>query len=119
MTDQNSLKQRAAIAAIDHLPGDGTIGIGTGSTVDFFIDALVTIENRINSVVASSERTTRRLADIGIEVQDLNHSNELAVYIDGADEIDPHGRLIKGGGGAHAREKVLAAAARKFVCIVD
>ena len=95
------------------------LGVGTGSTVNFFIDALANYRHRLSAVVSSSNATTRRLQGLGIEVTDLNDCSALDLYVDGADEADPGLRLIKGGGGALTREKIVAAAARKFVCIVD
>lgn len=116
MTDQ---KQRAAEAAVAFVEDDAVLGVGTGSTVNLFIDALADSRHRVESAVSSSEQTTRRLKAAGIEVVDLNSVNDIPVYIDGADEADKHLRLIKGGGGALTREKIIAAVARKFVCIVD
>jgi ribose 5-phosphate isomerase A len=112
-------KQLAAQAALAHVREDEVIGIGTGSTVDHFIDALVAQKLRIPGAVSSSERSTTRLRKHGIEVLDLNAVGEIGLYVDGADESDRHRRLIKGGGAALTREKIAAAAARRFVCIVD
>jgi ribose 5-phosphate isomerase A len=93
--------------------------VGTGSTVNAFIDELASSGIRLEAAVSSSEETTRRLEEIGVRVIDLNQAGDLELYIDGADEVDEHKRLIKGGGGALTREKIIAAASRKFVCIVD
>lgn len=116
MTD---LKKKVAEAALAYVEEDAILGVGTGSTVNCFIDALVASRKRIDRAVSSSVDTTRRLEAAGIEVVDLNSVNEVPVYIDGADEADKHLRLVKGGGGALTREKILAAVARRFVCIVD
>lgn len=115
----DELKRRAAIAAIDYLEDGMVVGVGTGSTVNHFIDALAAWRDRIAGAVSSSEASTARLARIGIEVLDLNSTGDLALYVDGADEATAHLQLIKGGGGALTREKVVAAASRRFVCIVD
>ena len=117
-------KQRAAQAALDHLVDGGLeqgaiIGVGTGSTVNHFVDALATIRDRIGAAVSSSNATTARLQAIGIEVLDLNDVNELGFYIDGADEATRTRHLIKGGGAALTREKIIASAAKRFLCIVD
>lgn len=116
---QIQMKKQVARAALEWVRNDAVLGVGTGSTVNCFIDALADSGIRLEAAVSSSEATTRRLRDIGVEVRELNHAGTLDVYIDGADEFDPHRRLIKGGGGALTREKVVAAASRKFVCIVD
>ena len=116
---QNELKQAVARAAIKYVEADALVGVGTGSTADFFIDELAKIKNRIDGAVASSEKTAARLKAHGIRVVDLNSVSELPVYIDGADEITEHLAMIKGGGGALTREKIVAAVARKFVCIAD
>ena len=116
---QNEMKQAAAKAAIAHVPPDAIVGVGTGSTANFFISELGTIKNRIEGAVASSEATARQLKQLGIEVFDLNSVRDLPVYVDGADEITRHLAMIKGGGGALTREKIVAAVARKFVCIAD
>ncbi len=115
---QDELKQATARAAIEHVPS-GIIGVGTGSTANFFIDELAKIKHKIDGAVASSEATAQRLKQHGIEVLDLNEAGELAVYVDGADEITAHMHMIKGGGGALTREKIVAACSRKFVCIAD
>ena len=118
-SDQQQLKQRVAAAALDRVREDSVLGIGSGSTVNCFVDALAASGRRIEAAVSASEATTARLRSNGIEVRELNLAGTLDVYIDGADEFDPHRRLIKGGGGALTREKVIAAASRQFVCIVD
>jgi len=115
---QDELKQATARAAIEHVPA-GIIGVGTGSTANFFIDELAKIKHKIDGAVASSEATAQRLKKHGIEVLDLNSVGELEVYVDGADEITEHMHMIKGGGGALTREKIVAACSKKFVCIAD
>lgn len=112
-------KVAAAAAALAYVEEDEVLGIGTGSTVNCFIDALAASGKRIAAAVSSSDATTRLLEAAGIEVVDLNSAGGIPTYIDGADEADKHLRLIKGGGGALTREKIIAAAARRFVCIVD
>lgn len=119
MSDAARGKQAAAEAALGFLTDDTIIGVGTGSTVNFFIDALATRRDRVRGAVSSSEVSTARLRAAGIEVLNLNQTGDLELYVDGADEADRHGRLIKGGGGALTREKIVAAASRRFVCIVD
>ena len=116
---QDELKQAVAREAIKHVVEDAVIGVGTGSTANFFIDELARMRNRIAGAVASSERSAERLKGHGIRVLDLNSVNDLPVYIDGADEITEHLAMIKGGGGALTREKIVSAVARKFVCIAD
>lgn len=116
---QDRLKQAAALAAVRELPEDAIVGVGTGSTANFFIDALGAGSVRIRGAVASSEASAARLRRHGIEVLDLNTVEELPVYVDGADEIDARLSMIKGGGGALTREKIVAAVARRFVCIAD
>ncbi len=116
--NQDALKKQAAEAALDYVDG-GVIGVGTGSTVNHFIDALAKIKGRIEGVVSSSEASTERLKRHAIPVLDLNAAGELSVYIDGADESNALLQLIKGGGGALTREKIIAAASRTFVCIAD
>ena len=117
--NQDDLKKQAALAALDHLPDEGIIGVGTGSTVNHFIDALAGIKGRFDGAVSSSEASTARLKQHGIPVLDLNAAGELAVYVDGADESNKHLQLIKGGGGALTREKIVAAASKRFICIAD
>ena len=116
---QDELKQSVAREAIKYIVDDEVIGVGSGSTVNFFIDELGKVKNRIAGAVASSEKTAERLKRHGIRLFDLNGVNELPVYIDGADEITEHLAMIKGGGGALTREKIVAAVAKKFVCIAD
>jgi ribose 5-phosphate isomerase A len=113
------MKQAAARAAIAHVPEDCVVGVGTGSTVSFFIDELAGIKGRIEGAVSSSRASTERLKQLGIRVFDLNAVDELSVYVDGADEVTRHLSMIKGGGGALTGEKIIAAVARKFVCIAD
>jgi ribose 5-phosphate isomerase A len=115
---QDELKQAVARAAINYVEGD-IIGVGTGSTANFFIDELAKIKDRIKGTVASSEATAARLRGHGIAVYDLNEVSSIAVYIDGADEIDRQGAMIKGGGAALTREKIVASVSDKFVCIAD
>ncbi len=117
--DQNSLKQAAANAAIAYVPVDTIIGVGTGSTVNFFIAELATIATRIKGAVSSSEASSAFLRAAKIEVMELNDAGILSVYVDGADEISPQLHMIKGGGAALTREKIVAAASDKFICIAD
>jgi ribose 5-phosphate isomerase A len=112
-------KKLAGEAALRYVEDGAIVGVGTGSTVAYFIDALAGIKDRIQGAVSSSEQSTERMKQHGIEVFDLNATGPIAIYIDGADECDPHKRLIKGGGAALTREKICAAAAQKFVCIID
>jgi ribose 5-phosphate isomerase A len=112
------MKQAVAKAAIAHV-ADGVVGVGTGSTANFFIAELGKIKHRIDAAVASSEATAKRLKEVGIRVVELNSVDELPVYVDGADEVTRHFAMIKGGGGALTREKIVAAVAKKFVCIAD
>lgn len=116
---QDEMKQAAAKAALAHVPVDGVVGVGTGSTANYFIAELARIKHKLEGAVASSEASAQRLKQLGIPVLDLNSVNELPVYVDGADEITRHLAMIKGGGGALTREKIVAAVARKFVCIAD
>ncbi len=120
---QDEMKRAVAQAAVEHilkkLERDSIVGVGTGSTANCFIDALAAHRDRFAATVASSEATAERLRGHGIEVLDLNSVGGIDVYVDGADEFDPHLNLIKGGGGALTREKIVAAASREFVCIVD
>jgi ribose 5-phosphate isomerase A len=112
-------KRLAGEKAIEYVEDGMIVGVGTGSTVAYFIDALARIQDRIKGVVSSSEQSTQRLKGHGIEVLDLNATGPLSLYVDGADECDPHKRLIKGGGAALTREKIIAEASQKFVCIID
>jgi ribose 5-phosphate isomerase A len=114
----DELKKQAAKAALEYVKG-GIIGVGTGSTVNYFIDYLATIKGKIEGAVSSSEASTERLKNHGIPVLDLNSTGDLEVYIDGADESDHYLNLIKGGGGALTREKIIAGASKTFVCIAD
>ena len=116
---QDEMKQAVAKAAIDYVEAGTIIGVGTGSTANYFIDELAKIKHQIEGTVASSQATEERLKSHGIPVLDLNSVDELSVYIDGADEFDRHLHLTKGGGGALTREKIVAAVAKKFVCIAD
>ncbi|MCB1837263.1 MAG: ribose-5-phosphate isomerase RpiA [Alcanivoracaceae bacterium] len=116
---QNSYKQAAAEAALAFVEEGTIVGIGTGSTANFFIDALAGMKDRIKGAVASSEASAERLRSHGIEVFDLNNVSDIPVYVDGADEVNQHREMIKGGGGALTREKIVAAVARQFICIVD
>ncbi|AER57359.1 ribose-5-phosphate isomerase A [Pseudoxanthomonas spadix BD-a59] len=116
---QNEHKRLAAEKAMDYLEDGMIVGVGTGSTVAWFIDALGREPGRIKGAVSSSEQSTQRLKSHGIEVLDLNYAGTLSLYVDGADECDPHKRLIKGGGAALTREKIIAQASRQFVCIID
>lgn len=115
----DAAKRRAAEKAIEFVEPGGIVGVGTGSTVAFFIEALGRMKHDIEGAVSSSERSTAQLRELGIPVLDLNAAPEVPVYVDGADECDPHRRLIKGGGAALTREKIIAAVARRFVCIID
>jgi ribose 5-phosphate isomerase A len=117
--NQDELKRLVAEAALKYVVEDAVVGVGSGSTVNLFIDALATIKGRIDGAVAASEASAERLKKHGIRVLDLNSVNELQVYVDGADEITEHLHMIKGGGGALTREKIVAAVAKRFVCICD
>ena len=116
---QDEQKKAVATAAIEHVPIGRIIGVGTGSTANHFIDELAKIKHKIDGAVASSDATAKRLKSHGIEVIDLNEIDDLPVYVDGADEITQHLHMIKGGGGALTREKIVAAVAKKFICITD
>jgi ribose 5-phosphate isomerase A len=116
---QDELKRAVAVAALRFVQPGRVLGVGTGSTVDLFIDALAAANPGVRRAVSSSERSTAKLKAIGIDVLDLNDVDDLPVYIDGADEIDAGFHMIKGGGGALTREKIIAAVARTFVCIAD
>ncbi|MGE4597416.1 MAG: ribose-5-phosphate isomerase RpiA [Methylophilaceae bacterium] len=115
---QDELKQQVAIAAIDYVKS-GIIGVGTGSTANYFIEALAKVKNKIDGAVASSKATADRLQAHGIEVFDLNAIDGMEIYVDGADEITEHMHMLKGGGGALTREKIVAANAKEFICICD
>jgi len=117
--DANALKKAAAEAALAYVEDDTVVGVGTGSTVNFFIDALASRRARITAAVASSEASAKRLRDLRIPVRELNDTDGCEVYVDGADEVTEHLAMIKGGGGALTREKIVAQASRKFVCIAD
>ncbi len=117
--NQNEMKQAAAEAAIAFVPDDCVVGVGTGSTANYFIDALAKIKGRIDGAVASSQASAERLKQHGIRVYDLNAIDKLPVYVDGADEINHYLHMIKGGGAALTREKIVAAVAEQFVCIAD
>src|SRR5471032_1487745 len=119
MTNQDDLKRAVARAAIEYVPFDCIVGVGTGSTANFFIDELAKIKHKIRAAVASSEASAKRLAGHGIEVLSLNDAGTLPVYVDGADEITRHLHMLKGGGGALTREKIVAAASKKFICLCD
>jgi ribose 5-phosphate isomerase A len=116
---QDELKHAVARAAVEHVPVGGVIGVGTGSTANFFIDELGRVKHKFDAAVASSEATAQRLKALGIEVIELNDVFELTVYVDGADEVNRTLAMVKGGGGALTREKIVGAAARRFVCIAD
>jgi ribose 5-phosphate isomerase A len=116
---QEDMKRAVAQAAIAHVPSDCIVGVGTGSTANFFIDELGKIKHKIRGAVASSEASAKRLQGQGIEVVSLNDAGTLPVYVDGADEVTRNMHMIKGGGGALTREKIVAAASRKFVCVCD
>ena len=116
---QDDLKRAVAKAAIEYVPVDSIVGVGTGSTANFFIDELAKIKHKIRGAVASSEASAKRLQGHGIEVLSLNDVSDIPVYMDGADEITRHMHMIKGGGGALTREKIVAAASKKFICLCD
>jgi ribose 5-phosphate isomerase A len=116
---QDTNKQQAAAAALSYIKDGMSLGVGTGSTVDILIELLQPLAAKLGPVVSSSERSTRRLAAFGIRTADLPSTGDLDLYIDGADEATKHRHLIKGGGGALTREKIVAAASRRFVCIID
>jgi ribose 5-phosphate isomerase A len=116
---QDELKQAVARDAIAHVVDDAWIGVGSGSTANFFIDELAKLKGRIKGAVASSVKTAERLKSHGIPLAELNDTGTLPVYVDGADEVTEHGAMIKGGGGALTREKIVAAVAKSFVCICD
>ena len=117
--DYEAAKKNAAIQALEYIKDDMIVGVGTGSTTNYFIEQLATKKNRIEGTVASSIATENKLKEHGIAVFDLNSVGEVSVYIDGADEVDDNGYLIKGGGGALTREKILATCTKQFICIID
>ncbi len=117
--DTSALKQMAAEAAVAYIRPGMVVGVGTGSTSNLFIEALAKAKIAVEGYVPSSLGTAERLRSLGLPVLDLNFTGDIPVYVDGADEIDPHFRLIKGGGGALTREKIVASAARQFICIAD
>ena len=118
--NSEQLKAQVAKAALTYINDyDMVVGIGTGSTVNHLIELLPEVKNRIEAVVSSSEASSQRLEALGFNVKELNQTGDLSLYIDGADECDPHNRLVKGGGGALTREKIIAGASKQFVCIVD
>lgn len=117
--NQDELKQQVAYATLKYISSDSIVGVGTGSTVSYFIDALATIKHKIKGAVASSIETEKKLKTLGIPIYDLNAVDSLPVYIDGADEFNQFKYLIKGGGGALTREKIIATSAKQFICIVD
>lgn len=123
MLTQDELKRNVAAAAAEYaltcLQADSVLGVGTGSTVDYFIDAIAAHKNRFRAAVSSSERSTKRLQALGVTVLDLNEVTEMPIYVDGADEIDHDMNMIKGGGGALTREKIVASVADRYICIVD
>ncbi len=116
---KEDMKKRAAEAALEYIEINDIVGVGTGSTANYFVDALAGIKSKIEGAVASSEATAQRLKGHGIPVLDLNAVGELPLYVDGADEATRHLHLIKGGGGALTREKIVAAASKKFICVAD
>jgi ribose 5-phosphate isomerase A len=117
--DQTEKKKAAALAALEYIEDGCLLGVGTGSTVNHFIDGLPLVRDKIDALVASSEATRERLEGHGFEVAELSETGDLDLYVDGADEANKHFHLIKGGGGALTREKIIAGASRKFVCIID
>lgn len=117
--DRETLKKAAAKAAIEYIEYGSLLGVGSGSTVHYFIDELKTVKGKIEAAVASSVETEKRLKALSIPIWDLNSVNELPIYIDGADEINSAKQMIKGGGGALTREKIIASVAKKFICITD
>lgn len=119
MLTQDQKKQAVAAAALKYVENGAIVGVGTGSTVNYFIDALGTMADRIKGAVSSSEASSKKLQALGIEVFDLNSVGSFDIYIDGADEVTEHKHMIKGGGAALTREKIVAAVANKFICIVD
>lgn len=117
--NQDEKKRAAALAAVSYVMNDSIVGVGTGSTVNYFIDALAKVKHKIAGAVSSSDASSSRLKTLGIEVFDLNSISGFDIYVDGADEITQHKHMIKGGGAALTREKIVAAVAKQFICIVD
>ncbi|WP_100643119.1 ribose-5-phosphate isomerase RpiA [Alteromonas facilis] len=117
--NQDDKKKAVAAAAVSYITDDSIIGVGTGSTVNHFIDALAPIKHKIRGAVSSSDASTAKLRLLGIDVMDLNAVDDLDIYVDGADEITEHKHMIKGGGAALTREKIVAAVAKRFICIID
>ncbi|MFT4937379.1 MAG: ribose 5-phosphate isomerase A [Paraglaciecola sp.] len=116
---QDDKKKAAALAALQYVKDDAIVGVGTGSTVNYFIDALASVKNKIQGAVSSSDASSERLKALGIEVFELNSVGSFDIYVDGADEITEHKHMIKGGGAALTREKIVAAVAKQFICIID
>ena len=116
---QDDKKKAAALAALKYVENDSIVGVGTGSTVNYFIDALASVKDKIQGAVSSSNASSERLKALGIEVFELNSVGSFDIYVDGADEITEHKHMIKGGGAALTREKIVAAVAKKFICIID
>ena len=119
MSTADEQKRASALKALDYVEDGMIVGVGTGSTVKHFIDGLAPMRERIEAAVSSSEQSTAQLKALGIRVMDLNAAGPLSLYVDGADECDPFNRLIKGGGAALTREKIIAEASARFVCIID
>lgn len=117
--NQNEKKKAVAEAAIQYVEKGSIVGVGTGSTTNFFIDALAPLASQLKGAVSSSEASTERLKALGIEVFDLNEVDSFDIYVDGADEVNPQSHMIKGGGAALTREKIVSAVAKRFICIVD
>jgi ribose 5-phosphate isomerase A len=116
---QDDKKKAAALAALEYVKDDAIVGVGTGSTVNYFIDALASLKDKIQGAVSSSDASSERLKALGIEVFELNSVGSFDIYVDGADEITEHKHMIKGGGAALTREKIVAAVAKQFICIID
>ncbi|MGD9152908.1 MAG: ribose-5-phosphate isomerase RpiA [Gammaproteobacteria bacterium] len=116
---KDQMKKNAAIAALEYIEAGTILGIGTGSTVNFFIDELAKVKHKIEAAVSSSKQSTERLKRLGIQIIDLNTADDIPIYVDGADEVNHHLQMIKGGGGALTGEKIVASVAQKFICIAD